>query len=204
MNKSKTIINEYKEVNFDTNGREVDRFYKNPLTRVLQYEYALYLTVANLFESVRCKSMCVDSMKLYFMELGHRKGNVKIDGDQSIQEEGKKGRCTQEDLLAEMEMLVNRDVTGHIIFPMMHICAAEAKTILEEDGSHSFVFTDGIYGFRLHLDNSEIGHPRKIEVTDLSKKEQVPDNTEIDHAEVDHATVESVAWSGSQQKSCIR
>ena len=45
---------------------------RDPLTKVFQYEYALYTVVADLFESVRCKSMCVDTLKLYFRELGHK------------------------------------------------------------------------------------------------------------------------------------
>ncbi len=183
MNKNNTMTKDYKEVNLDKNGREEDRFYKNPLTGVFQYEYALYLAVADLFESVRCRSMCVDSMKLYFLELGNRKENAGSSGNQPAQDgAAKKSRKTQEDLLDEMKLLVSRDVIGHITFPMMHICAAEAKTIQEEDGSHSFVFTDGIYGFRLHLENPGKGRPERIEVTDLNKKEQIPDDTEVGHA----------------------
>ncbi|MCR5649725.1 MAG: hypothetical protein K6F86_00915 [Lachnospiraceae bacterium] len=170
MNMNNTMTKEYKEVYFDRNGREHDRFYKNPLAGLFQREYALYLTAANLFESVRCRSMCIDTMKLYFMELAHK----EKDSDA-----GNKNRNTQEDLLSEMERLVNRDVIGHITFPMMHICAAEAKTVLEEDGSHGFIFTDGIYGFKLHLDNPGKGHPRKIEVTDLCKKKLISGNREI-------------------------
>ncbi|MCR5107697.1 MAG: hypothetical protein K6B28_05995 [Lachnospiraceae bacterium] len=176
MNKS--IIKNYKEVKLDSNGCGEDRFYKNPLTRAFQYEYALYLTVAALFESVRCKSMCVESLKLYFMELGHKKDNTENNKDQ-VKESGSKSKNTREDLLAEMESLVSRDVIGHIVFPMMHICSAEVRTLLEEDGTHSFIFTDDIYGFKIHLDIPRKGHPRKIEVTDLGEKEQVNDRSGI-------------------------
>ncbi len=184
MNKS--IIKKYKEVKLDNNGRGEDRFYKNPLTRAFQYEYALYLTVAALFESVRCKSMCVENLKLYFMELGHKKDNTENDKDQ-VKESDSKSKNTRENLLAEMESLVRRDVIGHIVFPMMHICSAEVRTLLEEDGSHSFIFTDGIYGFKLHLDIPRKGHPRKIEVKDLGEKAQMQDRPKNVHAALESA-----------------
>ncbi len=138
----------YKEVNLDRNGRGEDRSYRNPLTKAFQYEYALYLTVAGLFGSVRCRSMCADRLKLYFTELGEKKDN----------------------LLSEMEQLVAKDVTGYITFPMMNVCAAEVKIIPEKDGTHSFIFTDGIYGFKLHLDMPEKGRPKHITVEDLRSK----------------------------------
>lgn len=182
----------YKEVNLDRSGRGEDRSYKNPLARVFQYEYALYLTVSGLFASVRCRSMCVESLKLYFLELGHRKDNTENDGDQAARDyAGRKGRSTQEDLLSEIGVLVRRDVIGNITFPMMHICAAEGKTILEDDGTHSFIFTDGIYGFKLHLDIPAKGHPGKIEVEDLRRKEQIKPVRNI--VESDRATLEDVA-----------
>ncbi len=184
MNKS--IIKKYKEVKLDNNGRGEDRFYKNPLTRTFQYEYALYLTVAALFESVRCKSMCVESLKLYFMELGHKKDNTENDKDQ-VNESDSKSKNTRENLLAEMESLVRRDVIGHIVFPMMHICSAEVRTLLEEDGSHSFIFTDDIYGFKIHLDIPKKGHPRKIEVKDLGEKTQMQDRPKNVHAALESA-----------------
>ena len=163
----------YTEVDLDRIDRPPERFYKNPLTKAFQYEYALYLAVSGLFESVRCRSRCVESLKLYFTELGHKQDRPE-DGDDtgSVRDEaGKSNRAAQEGLLKEMELLVNRDVVGHVEFPMMHICAAESKTILEKDGTHSLVFTDGIYGFKLHIDVPAKGHPRKIEVSDLFRKE---------------------------------
>ncbi|MCR5332060.1 MAG: hypothetical protein K6E62_12890 [Lachnospiraceae bacterium] len=179
---AQNMIKSYKEVKLDRNGRGEDRFYRNPLTRVFQYEYALYLTVADLFEAVRCRSMCVDSLKLYFLELGHKKEQAGNEADQVVQGEDGNNKITREDLLAEMELLVSKDVVGHIIFPMIGKCIAEVRTVLEEDGTHSFIFTDGIYGFRLHLDIQRKGHPKKIEVTDLGENEQVHDRIEIAHA----------------------
>ena len=169
---NKNTIKNYKEVKLDSNGHEEDRSRKNRLTKIFQYEYALYLTVSDLFESVRCRSMCVDSLKLYFMELGHKKENDEIYA-------GNKRKNTREDLLEEMGSLVSRDVIGRVSFPMMHICSAEVRTIPEENGTHSFVFSDGIYGFKIQLDSQGKGHPTKIEVTNLGKEEPAHGRTEI-------------------------
>ena len=61
MEKKKNVS--YREVSID--GMAIDRNYKNPMTKVFQYEYALYLAVSALFQSVRCKSMCIGSLMLY-------------------------------------------------------------------------------------------------------------------------------------------
>ncbi len=50
----------YTEVSFD--GYAMDRTYRNPLTIVYQYEYALYLAILRLFHSVRSRSMCIGSL----------------------------------------------------------------------------------------------------------------------------------------------
>ena len=49
-------------------------------------------------------------------------------------------------------------------------CAAEVRILLEDDGTHSFVFTDGIYGFKVHLDIQGKGHPGRIDVTNRNPK----------------------------------
>ncbi len=131
------------------------------MTKVFQYEYALYLVVSRLFHSVRCASMCIESLKLYFRELP---GEVKEEGDPASQDEMKK---SQKKLIEEIEGLVKRDVIGHITFPMINVCAAEVLTSLMEDGTHRFIFTDGVYAFSLHLDIPRKGHPRRIEVRDI-------------------------------------
>ncbi len=164
--------NTYKEVKLDNNGKGNDRFYKNPLNMVFQYEYALYAAVSDLFGLVKCKSLCVDSLKMYFLELPHKNDSCEKAAEGASDKRRKK---TQESLLAEMTQLVSRDVIGIIIFPMMSVCAAEVRTVLEADGTHSFIFTDGIYGFRLHLDMPHKGRPKGIKVenygTNVNKDE---------------------------------
>ncbi len=60
-----------------------------------------------------------------------------------------------------MRKLVTRDVIGNITFPMMDVCAAEVMAVSYEDGTHRFIFTDGIYGFVLKL-NMIAGYPDGI------------------------------------------
>ncbi|MCR5280052.1 MAG: hypothetical protein K6E19_11480 [Lachnospiraceae bacterium] len=155
-----TTNKNYNEVSLD--GRNVDRHYRHPMTKQFQYEYALYETVSDLFKSVRCRSMSMESLALHFAELPHTKDDTK---------EIRKG--SQEDVMAEVAGLVARDVVGNITFPMMHICACDSMSILEDDGSHTFLFSDGIYGFSVRLRLSENGHPKKIEVWDLAKVKPV-------------------------------
>ena len=174
----------YKEVKLD--GKGVDRFYINPLTNVFQYEYALFTVMSEQFDSVRCKSLSINSLSLYFKEL------PQIIGKEEEQNEGdgKKSRKSQEKLLEEIEALVERDVIGHIRFPMMDICAVEVKTVLEEDGSHTFIFTDGIYGFSLHLDMPRKGHPKSIKVRNISCP---MDSKTRSNQSSEHISMESVA-----------
>lgn len=160
-----------KEIKLDDNGKGMDKFYKNPLTRTYQYEYALYKTVSGLFASVRCWSKCVDSLQLYFMELPHKAknaGNIEIQ----VAKWGDNRRKTQESFLEEMRMLVERDVTPHVIFPMRSACSAEVTTMVEKDGTHRFFFSDGIYGFSLHLAMSGKGHPERILVEKIIPAEK--------------------------------
>lgn len=163
----------YSEVSL--NGLGDGRFYKNPLTKAFQYEYALYMAVSELFASVRCRSMYIDSMKLYFSELPHAQEQGDEDKDENPTLEKKR---TQEDLLAEMTVMVARDVVGHITFPMMSICQAEAHVVINEDGKHSFVFEDGIYGFSVKLDMAKKGKPKRIQVMDLGSIHPVKQNND--------------------------
>ncbi len=153
----------YIEVELD--GMGDGRSYRNPLTKVFQYEYALYRAVSDLFASVQCRSMCIESLKLYFSELSH--SSDKAEGEKNELPAEEKKKKTQEDLIAAMAWLVARDVVGHITFPEMNICQAEVLVSTNEDGTHTFVFEDGIYGFSVRLNIPRKGTPKTIEVKDL-------------------------------------
>lgn len=49
-------------------------------------------------------------------------------------------------------------------FPLMNICRVEVCTVPKEDGSHIFVFSDGIYSFTLRLETGK-SRPRRILLT---------------------------------------
>ena len=156
----------FREVSID--GIDADRHYRNPKTKQFQYEYALYETVSALFESVRCRSMNMESLRLYFEELPQAK-EKEIPGE--------KKKYTQTDMLEEVAALVAKDVAGKVSFPMMHICACESQCVLDDDGSHTFIFSDGIYGFSVHMDVPRNGRPKKIKVKNLGQTEPVRKKT---------------------------
>ncbi len=163
-NRNKSVKN---SVNLDINGRIVSG--RNPMANVFRYEYALYRVVSGMFASVVCRSMCEGTLAMYFGELPH--------ADEEANASGRK-RVTQESVIDEMKALAKHDVIGKINFPMMNICAAEACMLPEEDGSHSLVFSDGIYGFSLHLHfEKKAKHPNRIEVNNLGRKH--PDASEV-------------------------
>ncbi len=143
-------------VNLDLNG--VDISGRNPLESLLRNEYALYKAMTEQFASVDCRSMCIGVLEMYFSELPHRK---KKNDDSNRPE---KSRITQESTLDAMRKLISRDVIGKINFPMMNICRVEVCTIPKEDGSHTFVFSDGIYSFTLRLEMGK-SRPRRILLT---------------------------------------
>lgn len=154
--KNQNILN---NINLYTYGSKYDRNHKTPLTWAYRLEYALFACVSDLFAEVRGRSFCLDTLNLYFKELPLKTSESGADA-------GKKK--TQTELLAIMSAMVNRDVTGNITFPMMRDCAAEVRVLLNSDGTHTFEFGDGIYGFRVWLDKSENGRFRGIGVRDVS------------------------------------
>ena len=114
--------------------------YQNPMTKVFQYEYALYVLTSDLFAQVSCRSMVVDRLKLYYAEL------AKVS-----KKEERLSFEKQYELENEVQSLIERDVLGKVAFPGMHMCRAELTVRTGQDGSHTFTYSDGIYGFSLHL-----------------------------------------------------
>ena len=156
--------NNYTEVKLD--NTVMDGKYKNPLTQTYRYEYALYRAVSDLFASVECRSMCIKSLKLYFLEMPHSPEKSSERNPKASSDDKKKN--TQEGLLQEMAGMAASDVIGKITFPMMHICRAEAHVVTEGDGTHTFIFTDGVYGFSVHLKMQGKWKPVGIETKKLS------------------------------------
>lgn len=152
----------YKEVTLETNGFE--RNYRNPLAKVFRYEYAIYMLLCQWFGSTVCRSMCIGSLSLYFKELGRR---PEFACERECPENDEKKRTTQEDILEEVSRRLEKDVQGHITFPMMHECMAEVSIVPEGDGTHKLIFTDGIYGFSVRPVFSKRGEFKRLEVKDM-------------------------------------
>ncbi len=162
----KRIVKTYTEVELPESS--FDRSYKNPLTKAFQQEYALYESLTKLFERVECRSMCIETFRMYFRELPLKGGEEQEPGPG--QEAPKKApRVSREKLLDSMSELVERDVLGNITFPQMSRCAVEVSTLQKEDGTHWLVFDDGIYGFAVSLKLDRKGKAEGIEVRDFGK-----------------------------------
>ncbi len=161
FNNLNNVTANYREVSVDVGG--IEKKYKNPLTKLYQHEYALFTAVSELFASVICDSMCVESLMLYFKELPQ--GNQEST-EYAASTPGRK-RLTQENLLKGVRIAASEKVQGHITFPMMNICAANAYTKLNSDGTHTFIFTDGIYAFSVRLKMQGRGSDFRLEVKDL-------------------------------------
>ena len=119
------------------------------------------MLISDMFHSVRNRSRSIESLRLHYMDLPDKAEKKPKDSE----EENK--RKTKSDIVQEVAELIVRDLKGRIPFPMMHTCAVESKAVLEEDGSHTFVFTDGIYGFSVHLDMYRNRDIKMIKITNL-------------------------------------
>ena len=104
---------------------------KNPLTKTYQYEYALFTVISGMFAGVECRSRCIETLRLYFNELPNAE--------------------KREGVLESVRRLVEKDLEGRILFPMMNLCRADVHVREAGDGTHIFTFTDGIYGFEAHI-----------------------------------------------------
>ena len=90
----------YKEVSINNEAQE--NSYKDPMTKVYQYEYALLMVLTQMFRTITCKSMCLERLKLYFLELPHNNPNKQSNTK------------TAESITSEIKKLVERDITGKI------------------------------------------------------------------------------------------
>ena len=118
-----------------------NRDYRNPLAKFFQYEYALFMFVADFFRRTRCDSMIIRTLELYYAELvseNRETGHASYERQYRIED--------------RILRLIDRDLAGKIIFPGMDICKAEVTIRTEADGLHTFFFSDGIYGFGVGLE----------------------------------------------------
>ena len=137
-------------------------FYKNPMSKIFCYEYALYMLLGDRFAGISCKSLAVDSLRMHYADLvkeKKKKNNPYAPVTLSYQE--------QYDIEELIDQLVRRDVIGKVSFPGMHLCRAEVKVRTLQDGSHTFLFTDGIYAFEAGLSYDKKGEPAAVRVRNL-------------------------------------
>ncbi|RKM61330.1 hypothetical protein D6855_05415 [Butyrivibrio sp. CB08] len=168
----KKIVKTYTEIKLD-NGKGLDKYYVDPKTKTYQYEHALLTAVSDLFKETETSSLLPDRLRLYFNELPIRKevqAQVKAQKEamgQNVEENTPCTRRTRDSVMEEMKVLVARDVEGKVTFPMMHQCRAQIRVLPGKDGTHAFLFTDGVYGFSVSLDFGEkkkASKPKKIVV----------------------------------------
>ena len=120
--------------------------YKNPMSRIYQTEYAMYLAISELFYAVRCSSKALTTLKLYFADLVTES---KVTGTPNFRK--------QEEMMNELRHAVKRDLIGKIVFPSINQCMAQVTIIKNEDYTHSFTFSDGIYGFTVNIERTKKG-----------------------------------------------
>ncbi len=114
------------------------------MTKVYQYEYALYMIVSDMFKAVECNSRCIERLKLYYAELVRENKNT---GHLSYEK--------QYEIEENIQKMVARDVIGRIVFPGMHKCKAKVTVMDRGNGFHTFLFSDGIYEFSVGLRHKE-------------------------------------------------
>ena len=139
---------------------------KDPHAKTYQYEYAMFLAVSELFACVSYKSRVIETLKLYYFELP-----VRGDGSGRLSVNGR----SREDHVYAMSEMVKRDVSGKVKFPMMNVCKAEVRVRTLKNGTHYFLFTDGIYAFRVHLKMEEGKKPVSIDTKVLSENKPPKD-----------------------------
>ena len=142
----------YREVKLD--GMLPDRSYKDPMTKIFQYEYALFEEISALFGGVSYRSKAIDRLRMYFYELPVG-GEGRHSNDPEEVPAGKKKR-TREAVREKIRNYVLRDVAGQITFPMMDACRVYMKVIENPDRTHTFIFTDEIYEFSVRLVGSKL------------------------------------------------
>ena len=126
--------------------------YRNPLTTVYQYEYALYLYTAQMFRKVVCRSSAIRTLELYYADL------VKDT------ETGQPSYEKQYLLEEKCESLVERDVAGQTGIPAMHEKTAELTVIRTGAGAHIFLYRCGQYAFTVRVKTDKKGRVCGIEL----------------------------------------
>ena len=126
----------------------MNNFYKNPLTKVYQYEYAIYTILSSYFKSVKCESNAIETLRLYYSELIKTNSN----GHDSYEK--------QYEMEEEVERLIQKSLIGKITMPAIQDRDVHVTVTRNEDETHSFTFESGSYSFTYRLVLEEIEDKR--------------------------------------------
>ncbi|MBR4582157.1 MAG: hypothetical protein IKO32_13080 [Lachnospiraceae bacterium] len=140
-------------------------FYKNPLTKVYQYEYAIYSLLTGYFKSTECNSRAIESLRIYYSEL------VSVSAT---------GKCSYEkqyELEEKCKALIHKCISGKVRMP--HASRRHAKVIVtpNPDKTHTFTFQSGkdSFSYRFVIEEVKDEEPEKEKKNqDLKKAEDKP------------------------------
>jgi len=125
--------------------------YKNPFSKIYQYEYAIYLILSSYFKSTTCESRAIETLRLYYADLVKTtaSGNCSYEKQYQIEEES--------------EALIKNAILGNIRMPHMNRRDAKVTVIRNEDGTHTFTFRSGkdSFTYRLMLEEEENSKPKR-------------------------------------------
>ena len=106
--------------------------YRNPLTKTYQYEYAMLLVIDRLFRSTSSRSMCIETLRLYYSELVKTNDNGNLSYTRQIEMEDECEKIIKRDFidrikigsLADIDAVIseNRPKTAHT-FSFMTVAA---------------------------------------------------------------------------------
>ena len=125
--------------------------YKNPMEKVYQYEYAIFMIISDMFSEVTYSSRCFDMLKICYMEL------VKLN------DSGNPSYKRQYEIDDECMDMVKRDVIGRIDTGALNGQSAYVRVRMLPDRFHVFTFEcSGGSNFAIRLKGR--GHKSTIQV----------------------------------------
>ena len=128
--------------------------YRNPLTKTYQYEYAMLLELGRLFRSTTSRSMCIETLRLYYAELVKTNDNGKISYSKQLEME------------EECNKIIKRDFIDRLSLGVLSEADAKITVKKHKDGTHIFIYDCGD-GRRFAVRMTR-KFPKKIKVKDLS------------------------------------
>ncbi|MCR5747857.1 MAG: hypothetical protein K6G03_09120 [Lachnospiraceae bacterium] len=130
--------------------------YRNPLTKIYQYEYAMLSVLNGYFKSTSSKSLCMETLRLYYAEL------VKTNDN------GNPSYVKQLDMEDECEKMLKKAFSNRINMGDFSKLEAIIHVYQAKNGSHAFIYDCG-QGRKFAIRIS-CNKPRKIKIKDLSAR----------------------------------